>query len=91
MSDIELGDLYETTLMALRKPDKRMFGVVGRPSHQAAEDFKYEYNRMRSAVRFDIDDDMLEKAFEDSVWTGMQVEAHKRCYGSLPKHGSRTR
>ena len=90
MGDIELGDLYEMTLMALRKPDKRMFGVAERPSHRAAKDFKYEHNRMRSAVRFDIDDDMLEKAFEDPVWTGMQSKHTKdvtaRCQNMASAH-----
>jgi len=63
------GDLYQHVLHALRNPDKRILGSSkGTDPNSARALFKLFNNRLKTARKFDIDNALLERVFQEPSW-----------------------
>ncbi len=80
MANYQVGDLFPRVIEALQKPlsSKRGFWEATpaneRTSQQNAEVKTFAGNLLRQikvCTRFDIDDDLLSKAFEEPSWVEM--------------------
>ena len=74
------GDLYQHVMHALRNPEKRILGATkGTDSNGPRVMSKVFGNRLKVARKFDIDDALLERVFQEPSWAEMTKDN-----GNLP-------